>query len=268
VTVVDDGTSAGESAVDWAAAEARLRRVPLRVLGTTSETDLARTRHRLREHGAAAEFMTTTPRPDGPVEVAMRCAAGDASLLVAPPTVDPDVLASAPCPVAVVSSTAPGTAVYVGVAPWTGTAVLTAAVDEAALRGVELVAVRAWTDPRVDLGVITRRMLRRWDAATERAGHDLESALSAYRIGYPGVPIRSLVVQDDPAALLPALSAEAGLFVVGRSERGLLARSLSGSPVAELVRAGRCPVLVVPEDVLVRRTLLPARGTRLARLAP
>ncbi|GAA4542148.1 universal stress protein [Pseudonocardia xishanensis] len=259
--VLGDGPVPLDHALDWAIAEADRRAVAVRVLGRT-EVELARAARRVR---AAGLPVTTRAVPR---EAVWRSSA-DASVLVLPSPADEFAVATALCPVAVVPDcAAAGDAVYVGVAPWTATTVLDAAAEEASERGVELVAVRAWTDRRVDLGVVSRRMLHAWDEAADRAGRDLDAALSAYRVAYPHLLLRSLVVQDDPTDLLETLSVEAGLLVVGRSERGLLARALAGSPVAALLRAAACPLLVVPEDGPQRRTLLPSPATRLARLTP
>jgi nucleotide-binding universal stress UspA family protein len=136
----------------------------------------------------------------------------------------------------------PGGPVVLGVAPRTTQDTVTLAFSEAADRRVGLIAVRAWDDPRVDLGLQRPDRIAAWDRAEAHARTELELALAAGRAAHPGVPVTSMVVQDSPSDLLLAFSTRAQLLVIGRSERGAAA----GSPVGLLLRAAGCPVLVVP----------------------
>jgi len=264
VTVLENGTPAGRAAVRWAAVEATRRRAALRILGTGDDLALARAAHLARGVGAGPLL---PERSTGSVGAALRGLAAGSGLLVLPAPVDDRIVERATCDVAVIPERVPTSGrVYVGVPPWAAPAVLTTAVEEAGRRGAELVAVRAWSDRRVDLGVVLPLMLRRWDSAAARATVDLDQALSPYRVAYPDLVIRAMVVRDDAAALLTLLSDEAEVMVLGHSGRGALAEALLGSPLGAVLHAGRCPVLVVPEDGPPRRRVLPRPSTRLARL--
>jgi nucleotide-binding universal stress UspA family protein len=255
-------------ALRWAAAEAGRRGAELQALVDDTPQQpatgsvFARAIAALRR--AVPELPLTARGTGGPVVAALRTRSVDAGLVVVPaglPEVA-DVVAQSYCPVVTVPDEPPrvGGPVLVGVVPWTPEAAVDLAFAAAEDRRVGLVAVRAWDDPALDLGLLRPDRIDRWDGVEHRAARELELALSAQRVVHPLVPVQPMVVQDGPTELLLALSTRAQLLVLGRSERGALLTGLAGSPVAELLGAVCCPVVVVPADGPPRAAWLPGRA--------
>ncbi|WP_344253036.1 universal stress protein [Pseudonocardia hydrocarbonoxydans] len=244
----------------WATAEARRRALPLAVVAT----DPRRARSMRRSTFAATLAAALGGRPDESLPTKLRRLSVGAAALVLPATL-PDlgtVVAEAHCPVVTVPAHDPSPAasrgpIVVGVAPWTAQSVIALAFQEASDRRAPLHAVRVWSEPRIDLGWLRPDRIAEWDTAEERVHHELELALSGWTIAHPEVPVETIVVQDQPAGFLLALSHRAQLLVLGRSVRGALLASIAGSPVDALVRGARCPVMVVPGDGPPRTTWLP-----------
>jgi nucleotide-binding universal stress UspA family protein len=150
------------------------------------------------------------------------------------------------CPVAVVHHEDPstphpaGAPVVVGI---DGSSVSDAATEvafeEAALRGVELVAVHAWHDVNVFgfAGIDFSTM----QAKGERM---LAEQLAGWQERYPDVKVHRMVVCDRPADQLIEQSHSAQLVVVGSHGRGGFTGMLLGSVSAALVQAARTPVIV------------------------
>ncbi|MHA6794285.1 universal stress protein [Pseudonocardia bannensis] len=266
----------GRAAVRWGAAQAartgRLLRVVLperhadRIVDLAVVTGmLAAVRRAIPEVAVSAEEIGEATGP------ALRALSGDASVLVVEASTPQlgAVVAGSFCPVVIVPEDEVRTdgPVVLGAAPWTGDEVFDTAFRAAADRGVPLQPVRAWTDPRIDLGRLLPSRLARWDAAEQRARRELEIALSAWTVAYPAVEVQPLVVNDRPAEFLLALSHRAQLLVLGRSERGTLLSGITGSPVEELARQAHCPVMIVPAAGPPRRTWLPSRRRGLAELS-
>ncbi|MFC3961587.1 universal stress protein [Nocardia jiangsuensis] len=109
------------------------------------------------------------------------------------------------------------------------------AFDEASRHGCELVAVHAWTR----YGYIPPEERQR-DAEVE-----LAESLAGYAEKYPDVPVRRLVVEDNPARRLLALSADARMVVVGSHGRGGFAGMTLGSVSQAVLHGADCPVVIV-----------------------
>ncbi|OLT01332.1 hypothetical protein BJF90_32240 [Pseudonocardia sp. CNS-004] len=197
----------------------------------------------------------------------LRERSADAGALVVPATL-PDVavvVADSYCPVVVVPGDGPSPEdardpVVLAVAPWTAEDVIALAFAEASGQHAPLIALRAWSEPGIDLGRPRADRIAEWDRYEERVRRELELTLCPWRVVHPDVDVQVLAVEDRAAELLVAFSHRARLVVVGRSERGALLGGLSESPVAALLRATRCPVLVVPAEGPPRTTLLPSRA--------
>ncbi len=153
------------------------------------------------------------------------------------------LLQNAHCPVAVVHDSEPPdprAPIVVGIdgSPASEAAVALA-FDEACRRGVELVAVHAWSDFAVD----ALPGIDRSDLQTE-AEETLSERLSGWQQDYPDVKVRRVVVLDKPAHSLLEQSATAQLTVVGSHGRGGFARMLLGSVSSAVAESARTPVIV------------------------
>ena len=113
------------------------------------------------------------------------------------------------------------------------------AFEEASFRGVDLVAVHAWSDtgvfefPGVD-----------WSVQQGLAEEVLSERLSGWQERYPDVLVRRVVVADRPAHQLLEQAKEAQLLVVGSHGRGGFAGMLLGSVSSGIAHAARMPVII------------------------
>jgi nucleotide-binding universal stress UspA family protein len=113
------------------------------------------------------------------------------------------------------------------------------AFAEASRRGVELVAVHAWSDFGVDEipGV-------EWSDVQRLAEEALAERLAGWQEHYPDVAVRRVVVLGRPAPQLLKESESAQLTVVGSHGRGGFAGMLLGSVSATVAESARMPVIV------------------------
>ncbi|WP_366557241.1 universal stress protein [Pseudonocardia sp. SCN 73-27] len=274
-----DGSRSASDAVAWAAAEAALTGVPLRLVAAlgpplarrTDDGDLeeASGRHLVVSADAALDMATeqATREHDGivvdrearqgfavPVLVdeslhatllvtGSRGLGGVPGLLLG--SVSTAVAAKAECPVVVVRGArrSPGDdrPVVVGV---DGSEISDPAVElafaAASERGVPLIAVHTWSDQMlVQLGPIVDM-----DAINADERHLLSQRLAGWREKYPEVEVRTVVRRDKPAQVLQELSANAQLLVVGTRGRGRVSGLLLGSVGHALLHTAECPVLV------------------------
>ncbi|QUR67853.1 universal stress protein [Mycobacterium spongiae] len=114
------------------------------------------------------------------------------------------------------------------------------AFDEASRRGVELVALHAWSDVGVFhiVGMDWR----------DRASHGeeiLSKQLASCEERYPDVRVRRALVCDKPARWLIEHSEEAQLVVIGSHGRGGFSGMLLGSVSSAVARSVQIPVIVV-----------------------
>ncbi len=150
------------------------------------------------------------------------------------------------CPVAVIHDEAPillgpsQLPVLVGIDGSPASELATAiAFDEASFRGVDLLAVHAWTDSD-----ISSVLSKEWSALQSRAAEILAERLAGWQERYPDVTIHRRLVFDRPARRLLDESESAQLVVVGSHGRGGFAGMLLGSVSTAVVHAARIPVIV------------------------
>jgi nucleotide-binding universal stress UspA family protein len=119
-------------------------------------------------------------------------------------------------------------------------AATTLAFDEASRRGVDLVALHAWSDVAVFpiLGMDWHEY--------ESQGHEiLSERLAGWQEQYPDVHVQRRLVCDQPARWLTRESQHAQLVVVGSRGRGGFASTWLGSVSNAVAQSANIPVLVV-----------------------
>lgn len=119
------------------------------------------------------------------------------------------------------------------------------AFDEASRRGVELVALHAWSDMPI-LGFPSIN----WSPAETENIKSAEKEVLAERLAgfaerYPNVSVRRVVVADRPSYQLLKHAESAQLVVVGSHGRGGFAGMLLGSVANAVVNSACVPVVVV-----------------------
>ncbi|MGY4711049.1 universal stress protein [Mycolicibacterium sp. CBM1] len=113
------------------------------------------------------------------------------------------------------------------------------AFAEASRRGVDLVAVHAWSDdslfavPGVD-----------WSAVASGEEEVLAERLAGMAERYPDVTVHRVVVRDQPARYLAEQARDAQLLVVGSHGRGGFAGMLLGSVSTALAHTVSIPLIV------------------------
>jgi nucleotide-binding universal stress UspA family protein len=255
IITATDGSEESLRAVGWAAREAVLRGLPLRIVavvalpprmiqhqagpgvGTVSDAlrkdrDDALAAAAERAAAAAPGLAVEVEALAGAPATALAEAGSDASMLVVGDrgmgaftalvlgSVTRYVSAQAACPVVVVreETTAGHRQVGVGIGdPARGAAALAFAFEEASLRKASLVAVHALDLPHGRVGPAV------WSLATpgrpaleEEAAKRLESLLADWQAKYPDVQVSHDVVHAHPGRALAGLSARADLVVLGR----------------------------------------------------
>jgi nucleotide-binding universal stress UspA family protein len=113
------------------------------------------------------------------------------------------------------------------------------AFDQASHRGVELIALHAWSDvPAFDLEGLD------WSALVSAEESSFAERLAGYQERYPSVTVQQVVVCDQPARQLIERAESAQLVVVGRHGRGGFDRLMLGSVSNTILHSVRIPVIV------------------------
>jgi nucleotide-binding universal stress UspA family protein len=150
------------------------------------------------------------------------------------------------CPVAVIHDEIPVASqpsqlpVVVGIDGSPASELATAiAFDEASWRGVELIALHAWSDAHVsDIPSIE------WSAQQAVGEEALAERLAGWRERYPDVAVRRRIVLDAPARHLLEEAESSQLLVVGSHGRGGFSGMLLGSVSTAVAQAACVPVIV------------------------
>ena len=114
------------------------------------------------------------------------------------------------------------------------------AFDEASRRGVDLVALHAWTD----VGVFPIVGMD-WHQYEDEGHEVLAERLAGWQEQYPDVTVRRRIVCDRPARWLIDEARRAQLVVVGCRGRGGLSSMLLGSVSTAVAESATAPVTVV-----------------------
>ena len=117
------------------------------------------------------------------------------------------------------------------------------AFDEASWRGVDLVALHAWSD--ADMSTIFGMEVSAVQAAADKT---LAEALAGWQERYPEVTVHGLVEFERPAVHLLENSQRAQLVVVGSHGRGGFAGMLLGSVSSNVAQEARVPVIVARQQ--------------------
>ncbi|GAA1861188.1 universal stress protein [Asanoa iriomotensis] len=256
IVVGTDGSACAAEAVRWAAAEAALRRVPLRVLSahepdqpaTTAEEAAARVRRGVRVRaqdvaGPAVQTLLDAARDAAMLVVGSRGRGGVRSLLLG--SVSWQVATRAPGPVAIVRGGERTGPVVVGCdGSDASRPAVELAFDFAAAHGAALVGVRAYYPPSPALGFGYQSLVYALDDRDQSVAADLTRELDPWRERYPTVDARVLVTHGGAADALVAHSRNARAVVIGSHGHGPVAGTLLGSVCPQLLHHARCPVVV------------------------
>ncbi len=113
------------------------------------------------------------------------------------------------------------------------------AFDEAARRGVDLIALHACSDSAAfEFNVPDGSAVR------SQSEELLAERLAGWQERYPDVVVHRIIVADRPARQLIEQSESAQLVVVGSHGRGGLSRMVLGSVSTEVAQSARVPVIV------------------------
>jgi nucleotide-binding universal stress UspA family protein len=119
------------------------------------------------------------------------------------------------------------------------------AFEEAALRGVGLTALHAWTHPvPAEPGEMLPLVYDAADVEVEQERVLVES-LAGWRDKYPDVPVRRRLVRGHTRQVLIEATERAQLVVVGSRGRGGFTGLLFGSVSQALLHHSACPVAIV-----------------------
>jgi nucleotide-binding universal stress UspA family protein len=284
IIAATDGTDSSLTAVEWAAAEAQQRGLPLRVVYAydwdwhdtradlgTEDVDVARqladavvafAYDRAREVAPDAHISTETlvghavprlievSRGAELLVVGSRGRGGFAGLLLG--SVSQRMATHAPCPVVVVRGRAnPDGPIVAGVDDTdAGTPVLAAAFETAAALGRPLTVVHSDPSPLpVWLNDVPPAAVITHPEQDAAEREDLGQRLAPWQEKYPDVPAEPVLTHEGAASWLVKASRTARLVIVGGGHSATVGGALLGSTVTQLLHHADCPVLITHPHV-------------------
>lgn len=219
-----------------------------RVVDRVDASGLGQPIERIVTAGGAARTLIDTAKGADLLVVGTRGHGGFVGLLLG--SVSHHVVSHAPCPVVVVPKEASLAAdgdrgrIAVGVDGSEGSlAALQWALDEAAVRGVDVTAVIAWLEPYATAEVMAPMITE--DALRDGARESLDGVIAAAEIP-AGVAVHREVVRGHPVRALFDATAGADELVVGSRGHGGFVGLLLGSVSHQVVAHAPRPVVVVP----------------------
>lgn len=119
------------------------------------------------------------------------------------------------------------------------------AFSEASMRGLELVAVRAWSHPVYDAPALDVPFPPLPDDYVAEQRRVLAEAMAGWQEKFPDVSVDRLVFNEHPVRSLLSAADGADLLVVGARGEGGVYHALLGSVSEAIIRHAACPVVVV-----------------------
>jgi nucleotide-binding universal stress UspA family protein len=200
---------------------------------------------RTAEIGAPAPVILRHAGNARMVVVGSRGHGGFTSLLLG--SVGHRVAAHATCPVVVVrgrADAAEGPVVVGADGSPAGAHAVELAFAEAAARGAELIAIRAFSPPVPPWGGDMPPLIYEPDEREARERQALAELLAPWRDKYPQVAVEALVAKHNAARVLVGVSHTAQLVVAGNRGFGVFGGTVLGSVTSQLLHHADCPVLV------------------------
>jgi nucleotide-binding universal stress UspA family protein len=271
VVVGVDGSEQSMIAAGWAAAEVRLVRAPLHIVVVNDDPardpSAAAAAQRAAQHCRAREPEVAVSHEVArghPPEVLLERSHGARLLVVGSHgrgrmvaallgSISATVAYQASCPVVVVREDRPVATpapVVVGLDDSAASRIaLQFALDAAAARHTELVAVQAWREPAAEYPMAVADAIAGPPTAADRLFGEVQRTLTEQLAGwgekYPDVPVRAAATRGHPVAVLCAVARDAQLLVVGHRGRGGFTDLRLGSVAAGVLHHADCPVAVV-----------------------
>lgn len=285
VVVGVDGSGSSQRALEWAAAEARLRGLPLVIAhagdlphrGALTEDTADRAMREISAYGrqlldeALATVMeniedgidvTTTLRESVPETLLVELS-HEAELVVVGRSghsalgrallgsVSHRVAAHAACPIVIVDEDAPAAdLVVVGVSPTPGgRAAIRFAAAEAAQRKVTLHLIRSWNEAALLAAGAGFGSTVPYVSFSESEQEVLDEAIALAHREFPDVTVTSELTPTSAYQVLPDAAEKAALLVVGRRrDEGILLPRL-GALASWLAQHTACPLAIIPGHV-------------------